>query len=115
MVNPITALTLQRQVVLRRDDVHALSLQLLEEAVAVARADGARLAADEPARVMETLLSYAPTLGTSMYFDRLAGRSLEIAALTGAIVSSGERHGVPTPLNRAVLTLLQAVSDAAAG
>lgn len=115
VVNPITALTLQRQAVLRRDDVYALALQILAEAVAVARADGAGLAADEPARVMATLMSYSPELGTSMLFDRLAGRTLEIEALTGAIVAAGVRHGVPTPINHTLLALLGAVSDAAAG
>jgi 2-dehydropantoate 2-reductase len=48
-----------------------------------------------------------------MYFDRLAGRPLEADALTGAIVAAGERLGIPTPLNGALLTLLRAVSDAA--
>ena len=62
---------------------------------------------------MATLLTYAPELGTSMYFDRLAGRPLEVEALTGAIVAVGERHGIATPLNRALLTLLRTVSDAA--
>jgi 2-dehydropantoate 2-reductase len=62
---------------------------------------------------MTTLLTYPPEAGTSMYFDRLAGRSLEIEPLTGAIVAAGERLGIATPLNRAMLTLLRAVSDAA--
>jgi 2-dehydropantoate 2-reductase len=113
VANPITALTLQRQAVLRRDDVQALCLAILEEAVAVGRADGARLANGEAARTMATLLTYSPELGTSMYFDRLAGRTLEVDALTGAIVAAGERHRIATPLNRALLTLLRAVSDAA--
>ena len=49
-----------------------------------------------------------------MYFDRLAGRPLEIEALTGAVVATAARHGLRTPLNRAFLALLRAVSDAAA-
>jgi 2-dehydropantoate 2-reductase len=109
----MTCLTLRRQEVLRRPDIHALCLAVLEEAVAVARADGAQVADDEPARVMATLLTFPPEVGTSMYFDRLAGRPLEADALTGAIVAAGERLGIPTPLNRALLTLLRAVSDAA--
>lgn len=113
IANPITALTLQRQAVLRRDDVRALCLAILDEAVAVARADGAGLAADEAAQAMATLLTYPPEAGTSMYFDRLAGRSFEADALTGAIVAGGERQGIATPLNRALLTLLRAISDAA--
>jgi 2-dehydropantoate 2-reductase len=71
------------------------------------------LAVDEPERTISTLFTYSPELGTSMYFDRLAGRPLEIEALTGAIVAAGERHRIATPLNRALLTLLRAVSDAA--
>jgi 2-dehydropantoate 2-reductase len=114
MANPITALTLQRQAVFRRDDVKALCLAIVEEAAAVGRADGARLAADEGAQLVATLLTYPPDAGTSMYFDRLAGRPLEIDALTGAVVAAGERHGVPTPLNRMMLTLGRAISDAAA-
>ena len=54
-----------------------------------------------------------PEVGTSMYFDRLAGRPLEVEALTGAIVAAGQRLGIPTPLNGALLTLLRAVNDAA--
>ena len=115
VVNPITALTLQRQSVLRRPDVHALCLEVLAEAIAVGKADGARVKEEDAVRIMETLFSYSGELGTSMYFDRLAGRHLEVEALTGAVVAAGERHGVPTPLNRAFLVLLRAVSDAAAG
>jgi 2-dehydropantoate 2-reductase len=47
-----------------------------------------------------------------MYFDRLAGRPLEIEALTGAVVAAGERHGLATPINRALLTLARAASEA---
>ena len=111
--NPISALTLQRQIVFRRPDVQALCLDVLAESVAVGRAAGAHLAPDEAQRIMSQLLGYSPELGTSMYFDRMAGRPLEIEALNGAIVAAGERHGIATPLNRALLTLLKAVSDAA--
>jgi 2-dehydropantoate 2-reductase len=115
IANPITALTLRRQEVLRQDDIRALCLSILDEAIAVGCADGARFAADEAAQTVSTLLTYAPELGTSMYFDRLAGRALEVEALTGAIVTAGERHGIATPLNRALLALLRAISDVAGG
>ncbi len=112
VANPITTLTLQRQAVLRRPDVQELCGKILDEAVAVARAEGVRLAEDEPARAMATLFTFSGELGTSMYFDRLAGRRLEVEALTGAIVRAGERHGIATPLNRALLILLRAINDA---
>jgi 2-dehydropantoate 2-reductase len=46
-----------------------------------------------------------------MYFDRLAGRPMEIEALTGVIVAKGAQLGIATPLNSALLTLLRAVND----
>ena len=100
--------------VLRRDDMRALCLSVLEEAAAVGRAEGARLAPDAPQRTLAALFSVTDDLGTSMYFDTLAGRRLEVEALTGAIVAAGERHGIATPLNRALLALLRAISDGAA-
>jgi len=115
VVNPVTALTLQRQSVARRADVHALCLDILAEAVAVAQADGARIGGDEPERIMKMLHAAPDGLGTSMYFDRLAGRTLEIEALTGALVAAAEQYGLPVPINRALLTLCRAVSDAAPG
>ena len=96
-----------------RDDIKALCVAILDEAVAVARADGAQLPEDESQRTMSTLLTYPPEAGTSMYFDRLAGRELEAEALTGAVVAAGQRLQVATPLNSALLALLRAVSDAA--
>jgi 2-dehydropantoate 2-reductase len=115
VANPITALTLQRQAVLRRPDVQELCHGILDEAVAAARAEGVKLAADETARTIATLHNFSGELGTSMYFDRLAGRPVEVEALTGAIVAAGERHGLAMPLNRALLTLLRAINDGPAG
>ena len=112
VANPITALTQQRQAVLRRPDIQELCHAVLGEAVAVARAEGVTLAADEPEQTMAALMTFSGELGTSMYFDRLAGRQMEIEALTGAIVAAGERHGIATAVNRALLTLLRAVNDA---
>jgi 2-dehydropantoate 2-reductase len=114
VANPITALTLQRQAVLRRPDVQDLCRGILDEAVAAARAEGVKLAEDETARTIATLHNFSGELGTSMYFDRLAGRRLEVEALTGAIVAAGDRHGLTMPLNRALLTLLRAINDAIA-
>jgi 2-dehydropantoate 2-reductase len=109
--NPISALTMQRNHVFRRDDIQALCRALLEEAIAVARADGARLAADEAEQTMGRLLSVPADAGSSMYFDRMAGRTLEIDAITGAVVEAGERYRIATPLNRMLLTLARAARE----
>ncbi|MEH2513565.1 2-dehydropantoate 2-reductase [Nitrobacteraceae bacterium AZCC 1564] len=111
--NPLTTLTRQRLAVLRRDDIRALCMDLLDEGVAVARAAGADLAEDEAATIFDTLLSYPPEVGTSMYFDSLAGRPNEVDFLTGAIVRTGAERGIPTPANRTILALLRALNDVA--
>lgn len=113
--NPISALTLQRNQVFRRGDVQALCRALLEEAVAVAHADGAKLAPDEIEQAMARLLSVPADAGSSMYFDRMAGRPLEIDALTGAVVAAGERYRLATPLNRMLLTLASAAREVKIG
>jgi 2-dehydropantoate 2-reductase len=112
--NPVSALTLQRNAVFLREDVAALCLAALEEAATVGRADGARLADDEAAQTMARLTAIPPDAGSSMYFDRLASRPLEIDALTGAVVEAAERHRVPTPLLRVLLTLARAASGSPA-
>jgi 2-dehydropantoate 2-reductase len=109
--NPISALTIQRNHVFRRDDIQALCRALLDEAIAVARADGARLATDEAEQAMGRLLGVPADAGSSMYFDRMAGRPLEIDALTGAVVAAGERYQIATPLNRMLLTLARAAVE----
>jgi 2-dehydropantoate 2-reductase len=112
IASPITALTMQRQAVLRRPDIREVCLAILGEAITVGRAEGAKFTDDEAERAMAALFTFPPDAGTSMYFDRLAGRPLEHMALTGAIVAAGERHGIATPINRALLPLLAAISDA---
>jgi 2-dehydropantoate 2-reductase len=69
VANPLTALTRQGQMVLRRGDMRVLCLAVLEEAAAVGRAEGARLAPDAPQRTLAALFSVTDDLGTSMYFD----------------------------------------------
>lgn len=112
IANPITALTRQRLGVFQRSDIQDLSLGILREAVSVGRAEGAQLRENEAESILETFLGYPAEAGTSMYFDCLAGRPLEIEALNGAVVAAARRHDIPTPLNGAMLTLLKAVSDA---
>ncbi|MDI7864067.1 2-dehydropantoate 2-reductase [Rhizobiaceae bacterium n13] len=112
VANPVTALTRQRLGVLHRDSIKELCLAVLDEAVEVGRAAGARFDENEAQRTLDTVLTYPGDAGTSMYFDCLASKPLEIEALTGAIVAAGKRFQVLTPLNSALLALLKAISDA---
>jgi 2-dehydropantoate 2-reductase len=108
--NSLTTLTGRRLEVLRRDDVAQLALSIMYEAVAVARADGARVPDGLPEFTVRRLRGQPPGAGTSMLYDRLAGRPLEHEALIGAVVRIGAEYGVPTPTCAAVLPLLAALS-----
>jgi 2-dehydropantoate 2-reductase len=111
-IAPLTALTGRRLEVLRRDDVRALSTGLAREAIAVGRAAGLPLVAEEAEALVEEACVAAPDMGTSMLYDRLAGRPLEVEELTGAVVRKGNALGVPVPLNVAVSALLGAIDEA---
>ncbi|NDW05802.1 2-dehydropantoate 2-reductase [Jiella pacifica] len=109
VANPVTALTLRRMGVFRDEAIRQLAITLLAEAIAVGRAAGAKFGDDEHERLLNQYARANPDSGSSMLYDRLAGRPLEHEYLTGAVVRAGERHGVATPLNAAILALLSAV------
>lgn len=112
VANPITALTLRTAEVVASETIEGLVRALLHETASVARASGALLEETEEERVYDSLRAFPGEVGTSMLFDRLAGRPLEQEALTGAIVRTGRRVGVATPLNEMLLQLLRAIDEA---
>jgi len=105
--NPITALTTGRMAVYAVPDVRELARAILEEGVAVGRAEGADLGPASIQAVFDMVDGLSPDNGTSMLYDRLAGRPLEHEHLTGAVVTAADRHGIPVPVNRTVLALLR--------
>lgn len=108
--NPITALTLRRTEVLREPAVRELVEALLTEAVAVGRASGARLTDADVAATLDFYRAFPDGTGTSMLYDRLAGRRTEHDLINGVVVRLGREHGVPTPANQAVHALLDAAA-----
>jgi 2-dehydropantoate 2-reductase len=58
------------------------------------------------------MLRANPAMHTSMYYDILAGRPLEIEAASGAVVRLGRAYGVATPLS---FTIYAALKPFAAG
>jgi 2-dehydropantoate 2-reductase len=107
--NPITALTLQRIGVMHDPDIRKFALGVLTEGALVARAEGAKLRPDEAEQIVNDLMGYSPNGGSSMLYDRLAGRPLEHEFITGAVVNAAARHGIAVPLNEALLALLRAL------
>jgi 2-dehydropantoate 2-reductase len=66
----------------------------IDEAAAVANADGARI--DPAARLAELDDAHAE-LGSSMQRDIAAGREPELDAIPGAVLRAGARHGIECP------------------
>ena len=105
----ITALTGKPVNVTRRPDVAELARGLVEECMAVGRAEGARFPPDFVDTLLDAWRSAGPDATTSMLQDRRAGRPLEYDARNAVVVRTGERHGIATPLSRAVVALLAAM------
>jgi 2-dehydropantoate 2-reductase len=109
--NPVGALTgLTHGRICEDAGLRALVSVLVDEGKAVATAEGIELDADP-----EELIDHAAKREVaydhkaSMLQDVEAGRQTEIDYLNGGIVRFGERRGVPTPLNRAILALVKGV------
>jgi len=109
-VGAVSALLLQPANVARRNDVAELVRGLVRECIVVGRAEGATLHDDLPEQLVERSRRASADSVNSLHADRLAGRPLETDARNGAIVRKGRAHGIPTPLNAAMVALLDAAS-----
>jgi 2-dehydropantoate 2-reductase len=105
----ITALTDRPLGVMRRPDVAQVARDLIRECIMVGRAEGAILDGGLVEEVVTSMVVAPAEAGTSMLTDRRAGRLLEADARNGVVARIGARHGIETPLNRAVTALLTAI------
>jgi 2-dehydropantoate 2-reductase len=104
----VNALVLQPNGIVHAPGIAEIMRALMEECIAVGRAEGARLSDDLPERVLEGCRNGPLDSVNSMHADRAAGRPMEIDARNGVIVRLGARHGIATPLNALMVTLLRA-------
>jgi 2-dehydropantoate 2-reductase len=77
----------------RRDDLVAV----VEEATAIARADGVAI---DPAGILRVIDIAPDAFETSMQRDQAAGRPLELDALGGALLRRAETAGIEAPVTR---------------
>jgi 2-dehydropantoate 2-reductase len=84
------------------DRTAAFLRALVEEAVAVGRAEDVPLPGDQVEATMHFLQSLPDGMKASMLEDLLAGRRLELPWLSGRVARSGRNQGVPTPANETV-------------
>lgn len=84
---------------------------ILAEVVAVAKAQGIALDYDERWAAITGLLEKAIGGRASMLQDVEAKRRTEIDVINGAIVEAGQRTGVPTPHNQAMVSMIKAAEQ----
>ncbi|CAB3731439.1 oxidoreductase [Achromobacter piechaudii] len=107
----LMALTHRRAGMFARPDIAELSLAYLQECLAVARAEGARLGDETPQEILAKFQASPADLSSSILTDREAGRPLEWNIRNGVVSRRARAHGIPTPISDIVVTLLAAASD----
>ncbi|HZL54588.1 MAG TPA: 2-dehydropantoate 2-reductase [Solirubrobacteraceae bacterium] len=104
--NPLGALTgLTQGRLCELPATRSLISGLIAEGVSVAAALGITLDSD-PEALIEHSAKVAFDHRASMLQDAQAHRRTEVDALNGGIARFGARHGVPTPLNEAMVALI---------
>jgi 2-dehydropantoate 2-reductase len=81
--------------------------EVVEECVAVARAEGVRLDTDGLIERVWKIGEAMPTQFSSTAQDIGPGKPTEIDALNGYVAKRGEALGVPAPVNRALHALVK--------
>jgi len=106
--NSVTTLT-HRRVGDLLDDPEGLRLVrvLMEETLAVARAEGAALTGEDIDELLAHSARNLRALKTSTHQDFERGKRLEYDALSGAVLRAARRHGVAAPATETVHALLK--------
>jgi 2-dehydropantoate 2-reductase len=105
------ALSRRRSGMFRRDDVATLSRRYVAECLAVARAEGARLADGVIDELVDMFRNVPEDMSTSILTDAEHHRPMEWDIRNGVIVRKGRAHGLATPISDVIVPLLAAASD----
>jgi 2-dehydropantoate 2-reductase len=102
-INPVTALRGISNGELLSEPARTEALQLLGEALAVARAAGFGFSSEEVTRDFERIARSTASNRSSMLQDLDRGRPTEIDAISGEILREAARYGLELPATRAVV------------
>ncbi len=108
-INPLSALlNVPNGALLQAPSAEKLLGELAKETASVARAKGIPLSAENSVIAAKRVARQTAENISSMLQDLRRGAPTEIDAICGAIVRTGEKLAIPTPLNRLFWTLIQA-------
>lgn len=102
-------------VMVRGAGVQEVMADLVAECLAVASADGVMIPGGKPAtdRAVRRIAETMPSQYSSTAQDLMRGKPSEIDHLNGYVVRRGAALGVPTPVNRALWTLVKLLENTA--
>jgi 2-dehydropantoate 2-reductase len=83
----------------------------VREACSVAKAEGAKV---DPDVGLAALLGLPDAMRSSMQKDIEQGNPPELDAIAGPILRGGERHGIPVPVTRGLVTIVESKAQAKA-
>ncbi len=102
----ICALTLQPNAILANAAVYDLAASLMKEVMAVGRAEGAVFPERFVEDTLALLIGPAGDHWTSIAADRRDGRQMEWEVRNAVVGRLGRKHGIATPLNDVITTLM---------
>lgn len=97
--------------IMPRPEWRQVIVSCMKEIEAVARASQVALAADIVDATVAYIEGDLEDMHASMHADIMAGRPLELEALTGAVVRAGMSAGVPTPINDLIYAALKPFAE----
>jgi 2-dehydropantoate 2-reductase len=87
-------------------DAQALMETLMREVIVLAQRMGVNLGEQDLGAWYTVLNTLSPEGKTSMLQDIEAGRKTEVEAFSGKVAELGKIHGIPTPVNQTLLTIV---------
>ena len=105
VINPTTTLLGSEVGSIVDPKLNDLKRQIIDECVAVAKADGVTFDEDFVA-LIDRVFAGARTIA-SMRQDLMKGRKTEIDHMNGAVAALGEKYGLPCPVNAALATMIR--------
>ena len=99
---------------LPRPEWHKIIVGCMTEIEAAGRGSGVDLSPTIVADTLDYMESAKGAMSASMHADLLAGRPMELEALNGAVVRTGESAGVATPINDVIYAALKPYAPGAA-
>jgi 2-dehydropantoate 2-reductase len=108
VINPITALTREKNGIVLSPHLAPLVERIVGECVAVAEKEGQKFDEQEVKKFVRTVAENTAGNNSSMLQDVLRGRKTEIDAINGFVLDRARRHGMEAPANEMLWRMVKA-------